>query len=162
MSFIISVDPHAKKSSVAFFIDGKLENIVTVDTQRLIGVPSVALSFAFPLELSAAEKHLIIERPFVGKNPKGSISLAITVGKIMGSLIRSGFEVHEAPAWGNDGSWISDMLSVGRRMPTRVQVAKLSMQIAQSQYPNFKFDQHSAAAILIGLWFLRKVKLKQI
>jgi hypothetical protein len=158
--FLISIDPHVKKSSVAFFVCGKLENCITVDTQKLIGAPGMALSFTFPLELSDAEKHLIIERPWVGKNPKGSISLAITVGKIMGSLIRSGFEVYEAPAWGNDGSWISDMLSVGRRMPTRAQVAELSMQIAKSQYPSFKIDEHSAAAICIGMWFLKKRKLR--
>lgn len=159
--FLLSIDPHVKKSSIAFFICGELEDIMTVDTQRLIGAPAIALSFAFPLELSCVEKHLIIERPWVGKNPRGSISLAITVGQIMGSLTRSGFKAHEAPSWGNDGSWISDMLSLGRKMPTRAQVAKLSIQIAKSQYPDFNIDEHSAAAICIGMWFLKKRKISR-
>jgi len=163
--FLISVDPHVKKSTLAIFYCGELREIITVDTKKFIEKPFVECfqkSCLFPLSLQKIdERYLIIERPWVGKSPKGSISLAITVGQIMGSLIRSGFEVHEAPAWGNDNSWISDMLSLGRRMPTRAQVAKLSTQIARNQYPGFSIDEHSAAAICMGLWFLKKRKLKE-
>jgi hypothetical protein len=157
--FLLAIDPHVNKSTLAIFIYEKLEVIKTVKTCTLIGAPGVATGMPM-LFSSNAEKTLVIERPWVGKNPKGSITLAITVGRIMGSLERSGFEVHEAPAWGNDGSWISDMLSLGRRMPTRAQVAALSMRIAKAEYPKMDIDEHSAAAILMGMWWLRKQKMR--
>jgi hypothetical protein len=159
MSFIVSTDPHVKKSAIAVFMDSKLSNITTVNTDQLISHPGNALGLE-PLSRSIhQDRHLVIERPFVGKNPHGSITLAITVGKIMGSFIRSGFEIHEAPAWGVDNSWISDMLSLGQRMPTRKQVAKLSIKIAKTEYPDFEIDEHSAAAILIGMWFMKKIRM---
>jgi hypothetical protein len=157
--FLLAIDPHIKKSNLAIFYYDRLRKIMTVDTKKFIKNPS-SESGARIINRVSEKRLLIIERPWVGKNPKGSISLAIIVGQIMGSLIRSGFESHEAPAWGNDGSWISDMLSLGRRMPTSAQVAKLSIQIAKNQYPEFSIDKHSAAAICMGLWFLKKRKMK--
>jgi hypothetical protein len=159
MSYLLAIDPHVDNAAVAFFEYGKLTECVTVNTSKLIGCPEMTLGFMVPLREFNVEKNLVIERPWVGKNPKGSITLALTVGKIMGSFIRSGFEVHEAPAWGNDNSWISDMLSQGRRMPTGGQVAKLSIEITKAEYPNFVIDQHLAAAVCMGLWWLRKRKL---
>jgi len=147
---LISIDPHVKTCSVAWFRDKKLKSILpNFSTKSLIEIPNSIIK-------PGDNNHLVVERPWVGKNKKGSITLAITVGKIMGSLIRDGFEIHEAPAWGNEGSWIADMLSTGRRMPTTGQVKEMSMRVAMSEYPSFTIDEHSAAAICMGLWFMRK------
>lgn len=156
MSFMISLDPHVKKSALAIFVNNKLHMITTVKTDALISHPGNELGFRPLFKTVYRDRHLVIERPFVGKNPKGSITLAITVGKIMGAFIANGFEVHEAPAWGSQGSWISDMLSLRGKMPNRKQVAELSMRIAKAEYPGFDIDEHSAAAICMGLWYLRR------
>lgn len=153
--FLLAIDPHVKQCAIAVFKDRKLFNIKTVNTNELISIPEFEIHIT-----PGKEFHLVIERPWIGKNPKGSITLAITVGKIMGSLIRSGFEVHEAPAWGVNGSWIADMLSTGNRIPTTLQVKKLSMQIAKAEYPDFDIDEHAAAAILMGMWWIKKRRME--
>lgn len=157
--FLVSIDPHVKNCTLAVFDSNRAPlAIKEVKTAELIFRPH-ALHDDFYFHPKKDDKFLVIERPWVGKNPKGSITLAITVGKIMGVLGYLGFQVEEAPAWGTNGSWIYDMLSCRNRMPTRAQVAKLSMQIVKAEYPEYAMDEHGAAAVCMGLWFLKKRKM---
>jgi hypothetical protein len=158
--YLLAIDPHTKKSAVAIFLEkNKLYKVFEVNTDELVKNPRkyIPVTNAYPKN---RRKIAVVEGQWIGKNAKTALKLARTAGRIEGALIGIGFETVEAPAWGN-GSWITEMLSIRRRTPNREQVAKISIKIAESTYPDWNFNEHDAAAVCMGLWYLKKLEIKR-
>jgi hypothetical protein len=159
---IIACDPHVKKTAIACWNDQlELNGVLEIDTDKFIKDPSDFIEYNM-----VCNNIAVIESQYLGSSKQtgkpfinSTIKLAQHAGMIAGSLIRSNFEIVWAPPWGMNG-WIATMLSQNGRIPNTKQVALLSKMIVKRLNPELKFNEHQAAAILMGNWFITKLRTK--
>lgn len=165
---LIAIDPHVKKSAIAVWENGKIYDLFEISTDFMINNPSgISLSMSSLIKENK-NKVAVIESQYLGSDKKtgkqfieSTIKLAQTAGMIAGSLIRSGFKIAWAPPWGNNG-WIACMLSQNGRCPKSNQISKISKDIAKDLYPGWKINEHSAAAICMAHWYMKKQKMEAL
>lgn len=157
MSYLISIDPHqTEPMGVAIFI-GSPPKLVDLCRWTL----PVLLNFSLP-RFAFPDRHAVIEKPYVGKNPAKSIDLAITCGRIKQVFCQQGFEVHWAYAWG-ENAWTIKAFGRSKKVPKREVAKRLSLAKAKHEWPKFKqlIDSHTADAACMGAWWLDNRKLER-
>ncbi|MEE9356538.1 MAG: hypothetical protein V3U75_13185 [Methylococcaceae bacterium] len=154
MPYLIAVDPHLsvkKPAGVAIFV-GKQTYLIHLYRWSL----ATLLEYTASPYLAIEDRHAVIEKPYVGVNPKQSIELAIICGKIAQVFSQQGFGVHWADSWGSKSAWTKQALGRGRKIPKREDAKRLSIMKAKGVWSGFgqAIDEHTADAANIGQWWL--------
>lgn len=138
----IAIDPHKNHCAIVRFNGVKFDFCNTVDTEKDLLIHQ---------NTAGVERSiLLLEYAWVGENKSQSIDRAVLIGRI-----------YQAYHW---EGWQRMILSMGNgyKVPSRKDTARMAVIRALADQPKQKWDEHTASAYCMGLWYFSLLKVGHI